>query len=393
MASERVALLGPASPLDLASLLTGSDADRAMSIRGYRGVPTSNLAYALVGEGVQVDVITTAPEISEPLVLEGGRLRMLIAPQRRRARARALDLFARERAAVEALLRQSDAQVLHAHWTYEFAWAAQADGRPLVVTAHDAPLTILREMRDGYRAVRTVMAYIARTRIRRLTAVSPYLAARWRREMLYREPIVVIPNVVSQHRVGHSRTAETLVDVTDSGRRKNLWPLLEAHAMLLAEGRDLKLELIGPGLGSDGEIAQGARRRRLAVSVCFLGELDREGVDAALRRAAVFVHPSREESFGLSVAEAMAVGVPVVAGTSAGALPWVVGETGILVDVEEPAEIAEAVGRVLDEPALAAALGARARSRAATLFAPHVVASAYLDVYSEARNDRKRQAR
>jgi len=65
------------------------------------------------------------------------------------------------------------------------------------------------------------------------------------------------------------------------------------------------------------------------------------------RRAAVYVQPSRHEGFGVSVAEGMLAGaVPVV--TRAGALPEVVGETGILVDAPaDPNAVAAAVREAL----------------------------------------------
>jgi glycosyltransferase involved in cell wall biosynthesis len=76
------------------------------------------------------------------------------------------------------------------------------------------------------------------------------------------------------------------------------------------------------------------------------------------RRAAVYVQPSRHEGFGVSVAEAMLAGcVPVV--TRAGALPEVVGDTGVQIDVPaDPGAIAAAIGE-----ALARGTGARAAAR------------------------------
>lgn len=76
------------------------------------------------------------------------------------------------------------------------------------------------------------------------------------------------------------------------------------------------------------------------------------------RRAAVYVQPSRHEGFGVSVAEAMLAGcVPVV--TRAGALPEVVGDSGVQIDVPaDPGAIAAAIG-----DALARGTGARAAAR------------------------------
>ena len=77
----------------------------------------------------------------------------------------------------------------------------------------------------------------------------------------------------------------------------------------------------------------------------------------------MLIQPSFEEGFGMTVLEAMAVGVPVVA-ANRGALPDVLGEAGILVDPDEPAQIAVAIERVLDDDALASALSAKGVLRA-----------------------------
>ena len=175
--------------------MTGGDRDRANGIVGYRGIPVTELARALVDAGLEVEIATIAEEVETPMTLEGDRLRLHIAPMRARHRAR--DGFRRERDWLERLIRASEANVVHAHWTYEFAWAALDSGRPAIVTAHDAPLTGLRWYPDAYRAVRAAMAYVVRSRVQTLTAVSPYLASAWRRQMFYRREIPVVPNTVS----------------------------------------------------------------------------------------------------------------------------------------------------------------------------------------------------
>ncbi len=84
------------------------------------------------------------------------------------------------------------------------------------------------------------------------------------------------------------------------------------------------------------------------------------------RAADALVMPSRSESFGLVAAEAQACGLPVVA-ASVGGIPYVVsdGRSGILVEGHDPAAYAEALGRIISDPALASRLrkGALAKAR------------------------------
>jgi L-malate glycosyltransferase len=369
-------------------LMTGGDRERADGIVGYRGIPVTELARAFVDAGLEIEIATIAEEVEAPVTLQGDRLRLHIAPMRSRHRAR--DGFRQERLGLERLIKASDANVVHAHWTYEFAWAALDSGRPTIVTAHDAPLTVLRWFRDPYRAVRTAMAYVARFRIRTLTAVSPYLASRWQREMGYRRPIHVIPNFAPALPLDSTGAVENgsrrIIDVADSSRRKNIASLVRAFGLLRDARPGTQLDLVGPGLGVGDPLPDDLARQSMCRDVRFLGMLDRDALASALADARVFVHPSQEDPCPTSVLEAMRAGIPVVGGVGAGGVPWMLdhGHAGVLVDVEVPAAIAHATAKVLDNDDLAQEISARGRRRIEECFSPNVVSSAYFDLYADA---------
>jgi glycosyltransferase involved in cell wall biosynthesis len=99
-------------------------------------------------------------------------------------------------------------------------------------------------------------------------------------------------------------------------------------------------------------------------NVELTGWLSEEDLHAAYRRAAVYVQASRHEGFGLAVAEAMLAGcVPVV--TNVTAMPEVVGDAGVLIESQEPADVADGVRRAL---ALGPPAARRARERILTTF-------------------------
>jgi phosphatidylinositol alpha-1,6-mannosyltransferase len=89
----------------------------------------------------------------------------------------------------------------------------------------------------------------------------------------------------------------------------------------------------------------------------------------ALPTAAMVGRNAAGEGFGLVFLEAAAFGLPVVAGRS-GAVPEVVedGRTGLLVDPDDPAAVANAIGTLLGDPSLRTRLGRAARARAQTRF-------------------------
>lgn len=112
-----------------------------------------------------------------------------------------------------------------------------------------------------------------------------------------------------------------------------------------------------------------------APGVEYLGFLSRDTVagrmamDEAYRSATVFCLPTRFEPFGTSFVEAMMYGLPCV-GPAVWAVPEIIQseETGLLVPPEDPGALAEALKRLLADPALCALMGVAGRARAAQHF-------------------------
>lgn len=383
----RVTLVGPCHPGDIAATPLTSDVPVDGEFRGYRGVPVSDLAAALWSRGHQVTVVTTSHHPHAVNYL-GDRLEVRTVPMRPRARDRALDMFRLERTQLAREISRSDADVVHAHWTYEFALAALAGSRPVVVTAHDAPLTILRHMPHPYRVARAVMAGWARTRIKHLTAVSPYLAEQWRRQLGYRKRIAVVPNAVEvpvslPHKPATGRVR--FLDVADSSRWKNVTTLVSAFAQLRSKRDDVDLGLVGPGLGETDELASWARREGLDRSVNFGGALGRAELIAEYASSDIFVHTSIEEACPMAVLEAMAAQLPVIGGFRSGGVPWVLdnGRAGLLVDVRRADDVARAMDALATNVAQRAQL-ARAASDRAREFSVSNMVDAYRAEYDRA---------
>jgi glycosyltransferase involved in cell wall biosynthesis len=148
------------------------------------------------------------------------------------------------------------------------------------------------------------------------------------------------------------------------GRRqqKGIDVLLQAMPAILAH-HSVKLEIVGKGPLLSSFQAM-ARDLGVADRVKFTGFVEYNRMPEPYSRADLFVLPSRRESFGLVLVEAMAAGLPVVA-TSVGAIPEVIidGETGILVPPENPSALADAVNNLLGHPQMMKDMGARGRER------------------------------
>jgi glycosyltransferase involved in cell wall biosynthesis len=155
--------------------------------------------------------------------------------------------------------------------------------------------------------------------------------------------------------------------------------LLEAFARVAPPAR---LVIAGDGPLREA-IAARAARPDLAGRVVLLGK--RDDTPALLAAFDVFVLASRWEGFGLVLLEAMAAGRPIVA-TRISAIPEVVadGETALLVPPDDPAALAQAVGALLADAPLRAAMAAAGRRRVATHFAPGAMLDATGAVYRSA---------
>ncbi len=168
-----------------------------------------------------------------------------------------------------------------------------------------------------------------------------------------------------------------LLAVGDLRAKKNLGRLVEAFALLHAEGLPHRLVLAGQDSG------EGERLRAAAgdAPVDLIGYVSDSRLDALLRGADLLVHPSLYEGFGLVLLEAMARGCPVAA-ARATALPETGGDAAVYFDPLDPGEMAGAIRRVLEDGALAADLSERGRARAAQ-FSWARTAARTLDVYEE----------
>ena len=131
--------------------------------------------------------------------------------------------------------------------------------------------------------------------------------------------------------------------------------LLEALGLLAAKGKAFELSCAGDG-PERADLEALARRLGIAGRVKFLGEIS--DAPALLATAHLLVHPSKSESMSNTIVEAMAEGLPVIAvagGRQSGDRRR--RASGLLVPPARPDLLADAVGRLLDDPALRRRLG------------------------------------
>jgi glycosyltransferase involved in cell wall biosynthesis len=361
----RIVIAGPIATESIVHLLDDGTGNLPI---GYKGAPLlSTLIRSMIDRGHSVIGITTSsdlPASGKPVVANGNSFKMNYCPARTRAFrfsdghwGRGMDFFRLERRALCKVMRHEKPDIVHAHWIYEFGLAAIESGLPHLVTCHDAPQVVLRHMPDLYRLVRYFMGRKCLSKALALTAVSPYLKEKV--ERYTKIPITVIPNPIPQMLIesphspsGYDPAAPRIAMVINGwGRRKNPKPAMRAFQLIHKKIPGAKLYLYGTDFGP-GEVAQAwAQKHGLSDGMIFVGARPHDFLLADLSAANILLHPSLEETFGMSVVEAMALGIPVVGGDRSGAVPWVLGKGsgGILTDVRSPPAICYSVLKILSD--------------------------------------------
>ncbi len=166
--------------------------------------------------------------------------------------------------------------------------------------------------------------------------------------------------------------------------RKNPLFLLDVLADLLSRGQMVRLVLCGAGPLAE-TLRREIQRRGLESHACLAGRVPERLKADYYNFADVFLFPSALEGFGLSLAEAMSCGKPVVAFDNSSISEVVErGRTGFLVESGDRSEFVRKTALLLENDSLRAEMGCRARERVERLFRWERAAQQTLDVYRQA---------
>jgi glycosyltransferase involved in cell wall biosynthesis len=284
------------------------------------------------------------------------------------------------------LFREWEPDVVHAHNTKPLIYcgpAARLAGVPSIVyTRHG--------QRQGARPGETLLYRLTVPTAHRAVCVSEDGARLALREGVPAGRVRTIWNGIDTSRfVFAGPTAEgPAVMVGRLSPEKNVDTLLRAAAIVVRDRPDFRLDIAGDGPCLT-DLQQLARGLNLGTHVRFLGEV--RDVPSLLARASLSVLPSLTEGISLTLLEAMARGLPVVA-TRVGGNPEVVvdGETGILVPPASPEDMARAILRVYGDPGLGRRMGAAARRRVESYFDARRMVGRYEELYFETLQGRHR---
>ena len=290
------------------------------------------------------------------------------------------------------LLRDLRIEIVHAHVARDYPLAAlatsRADPTQLVLTRH-----VLFQLHKSHRLT---LRHVAR-----VIAVSQAVSDRLRDQRIFdRSKITVVHNGIDIDRFSQSSrsVAQKKPARLRVGMIGHLAPIkgqkefLRAAAIVCKRRDDVDFLVVGEDKSYKGE-----NRRRLEK---LIGELKlgprvslegwTDDVPKLLGTLDLFVSPARAEPFGLSIVEAMAAGVPVLATMSEGACEIIEpGQTGRLVPLRDVDELAKGILELLSDRAECARLTANALRAARERFSLERMVDETEDVYREVLTARK----
>jgi glycosyltransferase involved in cell wall biosynthesis len=297
---------------------------------------------------------------------------------------------------VPAAARRLGVQLLHEpHYTLPLGW----NGRS-VVTIHDLiHIRFGRFFPPGASLYARAMAGIAAARADRVIVDSEHTGRDVIELLHVPEGRVRVVHLGVSPQIARPATPETeafrasralprdyLLYVGARKRHKNLELLIDALATL-PPGTRPALVLSGGRPAPEEPLARRVRERGLSDAVHYAGRVtdDRE-LSCLYAGAALYVHPSLAEGFGLPPLEAMACGTPVLS-SNAASLPEVLGDAAVLLPPADPRHWASEITRLLSDAAERARLVERGLARART-FTWERAARQTLLVYAEALEGR-----
>jgi glycosyltransferase involved in cell wall biosynthesis len=149
---------------------------------------------------------------------------------------------------------------------------------------------------------------------------------------------------------------------------KGILDFIEAARIVLRQYSNLQFHIAGAWWNQEPmtrrRVEELTRSPRTDERIHFHGPLSGTEKEKFFLDTDIFVFPTWSDSFGLVILEAMAAGCPVIS-TRVGAIPEVVvdGVTGILVEKQNPQQLADAIVRLVDDPALRQRMGEAGRKR------------------------------
>lgn len=379
----KIALLLPITLSELQPLFPGQKLTGGYSYSLF--VP---LVYYYISQGHEVLICTEDHTSIKSSVYYGDNITLFCAGTLPKPKLRAAFNFRYEINQMVNFLKRNPCDIYHAHWLYDFAQAAiMVNERSALITIHDWPDYINLSYNDFYWNRKLNMGRKTLEQGHYFTTVSPYMVKNMK-DNYPNKKVRLIPNLINtKYKVDFEkefRKDNQVIIAISSGfsSHKNISNLILAFEIVRRKLPNCKLKLIGSELGIGEKAESWALKHSRTDGIEFIGAIENNQVIDELKKSDLLVHPSREESFGMVILEAMLNYVPIIGGKDSGAIPWILqnGKYGKLIDIESPEVIANSIVDLLQDTGKLKKMALLGHTRA-KMFSVEKVGKMYLEAY------------
>lgn len=281
--------------------------------------------------------------------------------------------------------------VIHAHWTYEYARAASllSDRIPVFDTVRDwCPYQL--SIMQGRGKLDWLLKNITFQKVMSDENITFIANSNYTHKKIIeaypRKNVPIIPNPIDKSWILEEKKEKTqhqIVSIATGllSSRKNIGTLLEAFVMYRQKYNKAELHLVG-SYNNNNKVYRSWEKNGLLEGVILHGALDHDELAALLDQMSCLIHPSLEETFGNILLEAMSRCVPCIGGVDAGAVPDVLGhgKYGLVCDIKSPKAIYEAMVKISD-PIISQQLQRNATKMLKENYSSDIIATKHIEMF------------
>lgn len=295
----------------------------------------------------------------------------------------------------------SDLDVIHAHWTYEYAYATRvfSNDIPVFCTVRDYAFFIWRieSVKNKFKWTFKLLMnkLVFNSKKIHFIANSPYTQDIIKKH--YERIVPMIPNPIKEdfliatasHVKGNSLSLLCISSSLDE--RKNIETLLAAFKMFVSKYPVATLQLVGKPFTDNNPTIAKWKQKGLLQNVTLVGAVNNDELHTYYDASDIFINPSIEETFGNTLLEAMARRIPILAGNRSGAVPFVLqqGKAGLLCDVTSAESINDGLYKIYSDYEQAKERTEWAFNFLYENYRGHIVVQKHIDLYKDALKSKK----
>lgn len=352
-------------------------------LAGYGGaIAVCTLLKHLDRKKYDAEIFVMSSEIENDIVRqlkEAGIIIHFLIKEKRIIRVKTIDLFLN----LDKEINIFAPDVIHVHLDCFYSWIwALVKKKRIIFTTHSEASRICNK------SSLRLFQQLEKRELIRITGVSQFASDSFEKVFNTKKSIKTIYNPVDieKYKIKRNYTREGIkfVNVARFHPVKNHKLLIDAFSNVVSENRDAELYLVGDGSEYE-EIKAYVHSKQIDDRVRFTGYTD--NVLQFLEQADVFVISSTSEALGVSVIEALATGLPVIA-TKVGGLPELVDNNGVLVQSNNERELTNAMLLLSRENETRKIMGKNSLEKAERFHVSKILLQ-YYEVYDEEAKRKK----